>query len=107
MMVTSPHGVQVAFGTLFGHELHVVDLGVAKHILANILFHLVYTDCLGNMSVAAKLAIVWREILEIYRRDSPPSPLTNLTLSMFCKEEGPFSEFPVMSTGGPQGDHRE
>ena len=80
-------------------SMHIVDLGVAHHVLRNVLFHLCYEEnYLPGSTPAAKLDSLWGRIVGHYRGRQTGSQLTNLTLSMFSDLKGPRAHFPLLTT---------
>eukprot|EP00959_Pyramimonas_sp_CCMP1952_P232329 4855116-Pyramimonas_sp.AAC.3 len=76
--------------------MHTVDLGVAGHAVANLLYELIYEELGGRVS--DRVRIVWTRIQEIYGELGLPHRLSNFRLSMFVKDpDSPHSDYPVLS----------
>ena len=80
-------------------SLHVLELGVASHILANIMFDLVIKSELPGGSQEMRLKELFKRILQQYQElgiDSS-NQIRRLTLSTFCKPQAKYDSFPELS----------
>eukprot|EP00959_Pyramimonas_sp_CCMP1952_P011656 244920-Pyramimonas_sp.AAC.1 len=76
--------------------MHVVDLGVVSHIVANVCYEIVYEQS----GKPAKLATqdLWTEIQQQYHDLNIPHRTTKFGRKMFIpKPDSPHSEFPCLS----------
>lgn len=80
-------------------SLHVLELGVASHIVANIMFDLVIKSELPGGSQEIRLKELFKKILQQYQElgiDSS-NQIRRLTLSTFCKPHAKHDSFPELS----------
>ena len=85
--------------------LHVVDQGVASHVIGNVLHTIIYDELCtrqrGAHRVTAKEALgtLWQEIQAIYTQLGIEHRLHNLKLSMFMHDPAaPYAHFPCLSS---------
>ena len=88
----------VSILSLMADILHIVDLGVAHHIIGNVLFELCFNARYlpGSATPAARLDTLWRRIAVHYRAKRVPDQIQGLTLSMFCDPKGPNAHYPLL-----------
>lgn len=84
--------------------LHVVDLGVATHVVGNVLHTIIYEQlCAGPPRLRAltpqeALGRLWTDIQQIYQELGTQNRLHNLKLSMFTDARAPFAAFPCLTS---------
>lgn len=84
--------------------LHTVSLGVAQHVVGNVLFILIWqvldkTKLTGNQ----RLAAVWHDIREFYTVAKAPVRIRKLKWSMFLPDpRAPRQHYPHMNTKGKE-----
>ena len=84
---------------LMADVLHIVDLGVAHHVLGNILYHICYaTGPRFGSTPQARLDAFWGRVVQQYRGRGTTCRLNNLTLSMFVDVDAPHTKHPCLST---------
>ena len=89
----------VTFWMLMADSLHIMEIGVAHRVVANVLFHIVFNRCfLDAATVPGRLDQLWALILAGYRRLQSGCQLGHLTLAMFCNSQGPASHQPSLSS---------
>ena len=84
-------------------SLHVVDLGVAKHIGGNVLYLLCYRMLPG--SPLNNITQVWGEVGEIYSGQQTTSQFSHLSLNSFCDTSSPHADFPLLKGKGAEIRH--
>ena len=75
--------------------MHISELGVVLHIIANILFSIVYVDG-ARTDKEAQFDRVWAEILAKYKSLRLKHKLTKLHLRQICDTRAPHADFPVL-----------
>ena len=65
--------------------MHIVDLGIAHHVVGNVLFLLCYTDRFFPLIATSqgRCDAVWNKIERQYQGRQTPVQLSNLELSWF------------------------
>ena len=93
-------GLGLSIFMLMADSLHTVELGVAKHILGNVLYYMVMTDMMGSGfdSPEKRLAIVWSELQSVYKEHQVENQLDNLDLGMFMNLKAKTTEYPRLSS---------
>jgi hypothetical protein len=79
--------------------MHCLELGILGHVLANIMFTIIYED-LRHLSRAEGLKQLWSKVLKNYMDLDIPagSRISNLQLKHFCVEGKPHKNYPDLST---------
>ena len=88
--------------------LHVLFVrGVCAHLVGSILHYMAFFDGKGVQSVkpSERLAFIFEEIQEVYKRLSAPTRLTNLKLSMICDVAKPHKQFAKLDCKGAEMKH--
>ena len=88
--------------------LHVLFVrGVCAHLVGSILHYMAFFDGKGVQSVkpSERLALIFEEIQEVYKRSSAPTRLTNLKLSMICDVAKPHKQFAKLDCKGAEMKH--
>ena len=88
--------------------LHVLFVrGVCAHLVGSILHCMAFFDGKGVQSVkpSERLAFIFEEIQEVYKRSSAPTRLTNLKLSMICDVAKPHKQFAKLDCKGAEMKH--
>ena len=86
--------------------LHVLDLGVVKHLLGSALKHLVYHQLRhARLPPAQALASIWERLVELYEEFQVPTRLSNLYLSMFCNPKAPHASYPELEAKAVEMRH--
>ena len=88
--------------------LHVLFVrGVCAHLVGSILHYMAFFDGKGVQSVkpSERLAFIFEEIQEVYKRSSAPTRLTNLKLSMICDVAKPHKQFAKLDCKGAGMKH--
>ena len=88
--------------------LHVLFVrGVCAHLVGSILHYMAFFDGKGVQSVkpSERLAFIFEEIQEVYKRLSAPTRLTNLKLSMICDVAKPYKQFAKLDCKGAEMKH--
>ena len=88
--------------------LHVLFVrGVCAHLVGSILHYMAFFDGKGVQSVkpSERLAFIFEEIQEVYKRSSAPTRLTNLKLSMICDVAKPHKQFAKLDCKGAEMKH--
>ena len=88
--------------------LHVLFVrGVCAHLVGSILHYMAFFDGKGVQSVkpSERLAFIFEEIQEVYKRLSAPTRLTNLKLSMICNVAKPHKQFAKLDCKGAEMKH--
>ena len=94
--------------TVRGDALHILfTKGVYAHLLGSILHYMCWKEGRGRQIVAPwkRLAIIFAAIQKFYGENSTPTRLTNLKISMFCKEGTPHNDFPFFLGKGAESKH--
>ena len=88
----------VGLFTLALDAMHVLDLGVLQHAIANALFVLVH-DAEGaqwGQGAPQRMAAIWVRIQELYRERGTATRLTNLDLGFISTSGGVTTHFPQL-----------
>ena len=87
----------LSFFMLWQDTLHVCDLGITDHVVANTLVYTVESKMAApRQSKEARLKIIWREIQGAYREAGIKNQVGNLTMSMVNAK--PDSDYPELSS---------
>lgn len=85
--------------------LHVVDQGVASHVIGNVLHTIIYEQlCAGRPrqrthTPQEALGKLWVQMQEVHKRDQLVHRIHNLKLSMFMADpRAPHASFPCLSS---------
>ena len=80
--------------------MHIIDLGLAHHILGNVMFELVYEKryCPTKNTIPDRLAELWRRITNQYSSRRTPVQLGTLELSWFSDTSAPHQNYPVLTS---------
>ena len=87
--------------------LHVLFVrGVCAHLVGSI-FYMAFFDgkCVQSVKPSERLAFIFEEIQEVYKRSSAPTRLTNPKLSMFCDVAKPHKHFAKLDCKGAEMKH--
>ncbi len=115
-----PHGGRASVHTLFllpgvsiftvaADVLHIIDLGVTHYLLGNALFLMCFQarHFPAAATPALRLEEIWGRIVRQYRQRGTESQLSNILLSFFCKEDGPYSKPPVLKSRAKAAETKE
>ena len=76
-------GLGLSFFMLWQDTLHVCDLGITNHVVANTLVYMVESKMVGpRQGKEARLNMIWREIQGAYREAGIKNQVGNLTMAM-------------------------
>ena len=86
--------------TLCADIMHIIDLGVAHHIVGNVLWDFCYTARYfpGFRTAADRCDALWDMVAHQYRLRRSPCQLSNLQLSFFIDTGAVSTTFPYLST---------
>ncbi len=89
----------VVFEMFHFDAMHCLELGITGHVLANIMFTVVFQD-MKQMSRAEAMKQLWSKVLKNYIDLNIPaeSRISNLQLKHFCTEGRPHKAYPDLST---------
>jgi hypothetical protein len=79
--------------------MHVLDLGITEHVVANILFTICYHDMPGRGSAAKQLCFnqLWIKIQEAYGTMELEHKISNLSLKCIVADiDSPFADYPAL-----------
>jgi len=96
-IITTVPGVN---GYSFAYDsLHILELGVSSHILANIMFDLVVKGEIHESTQEARLKTLFRKLLEQYQEQGVDAShqVRRLQLSTFCQPKAKYSSFPDLT----------
>ena len=88
--------------------LHVLFAkGVCSHLCGSILHVLCYLDGKGKQSVkpSDRLALIFSQVQEQYKKQKTATRLTNLKLSMVCDVKKPHKEYPKLDCKAAECKH--
>ena len=91
-----------------GDALHILFVkGVYAHLLGSILHYMCWKEGPGRQAVppCKRLALIFAAIQRSYAANNTPARLTNLKLSMFCKEASPHNDWPFLLAKGAESKH--
>ena len=97
-------GLGLHISTMYKDVLHVVDLGVSKHVIGNVLWHLVFTDII-RPTRHTNMETVWGEIQNLYKERGTTSQFNSISIKSFTNPDSPNRDFPVMSGKGAECRH--
>ena len=72
--------------------MHVCDLGIVAHVIANVLWTMVFGDMSGDRH--SNFATLWRRMKELYSEMSLRHALCGMELKQICDPESPFKDYP-------------
>ena len=98
------NGLGVHIKSQYMDTLHVVDLGVAKHVGGNVLWLLCFTDILTG-TPEENMAQIWGEVQKHYKDRQTASQFSLLDISSFCDPKKPRSDFPLLKGKGAEVRH--
>ena len=79
--------------------MHLLDLGVAHHILGNVIFELIYiVGYLEGRTLDNRREALWSKISSQYQHRGTPTQLSNLEFTFFCDPTAPHQSYPVLTT---------
>ena len=88
----------VSVFTIVPDCMHIVDLGVTKAVLGNVLYEVCYTPGHSDgVDAESRLHDLWSFIVRQYRAKGSSSQLHTLTLNMFTDTSAPHSTLPLLS----------
>ena len=94
-------GLGVHIKSQYMDTLHVVDLGVARHIGANLLWVLSFTNILTG-SPEQHIAQIWGEVQHLYRERATSFQYSYIDLHSFCDPSKPRSDIPLLKGKGAE-----
>ena len=90
-------GLGLSFFMLWQDTLHVCDLGITNHVVANTLVYMVESKMIApRQNKEARLAMIWREIQGMYKETDIKNQVGNLNMSMVNPQ--PMSDYPELSS---------
>ena len=75
--------------------MHVLDLGITQHCIANSIFTLVFVDMPGSR--AENFGVLWQRLQEIMIDLNLEDQPTHLNLNQCCDPKAPWSAYPNLS----------
>lgn len=85
--------------------LHLLDLGVTKHILGNVYWLMAYGGMVPGATPKDKIDLVWGLVQEEYRHTAENIQIHRLGLSSFCDPKRPHADYPLMKGKGAEMRH--
>ena len=76
----SAGGLGLHISCLCKDSLHAVDLGVAKHVNGNVLFHCVYSDMVGG-NAQLNTKTIWPDMQDFYKILGVENQFGHITIS--------------------------
>ena len=90
-------GLGLSFFMLWQDTLHVCDLGITNHVVANTLVYMVESKMVcPRQGKEARLNMIWREIQGAYKEAGIKNQVGNLTMAMVNAK--PDSDYPELSS---------
>ena len=101
LLILSIPGVN--FFTFHFDVLHIIDLGVAQHILGNVLFDLVHNELVGT--IPNRIAELWGLIVSAYDILGTDSrhKIKPIKREHFCDPQAPHKSFPLLHSSAIKG----
>ena len=101
----SEHGLGMHHRAAVHCVLHLLDLGVTKHVLANAYWKLVYGGMVAGPTAKDRIDLVWGLVQEEYRKTKENIQIHRPGLSSFCDPRSPHADYPLMKGKGAEMRH--
>ena len=75
--------------------MHVCDLGITGHVIANTLWTLVFQDMAGG-NKHANFEVLWARLRELYAELGLAHSISKFELKQICEPDSPYSDYPQL-----------